>query len=249
MNEANDTYRYDAFISYSHHDKDWVDGWLLPRLEAAGLRICIDFRDFEPGLSSLINMENAVERSRKTLIVLTPAWVKSQWTTFESLLIQTDDPAGRQRRMIPLLLKPCEPPKRIGILTHVNLTQPAEAEFQLQRLVAAITDEPMPDVPRPVALYLGGKQVKPTAPRSTTVDKRALRKAMVQAFSLEELDTICADVEQLLADDGIKLQVNLEIVGGSSKAGKVLNLIGYLDRREYLAPLVTALRRERPGII
>jgi len=101
----------------------------------------------------------------------------------------------------------------------------------------------------PIALYLGGKQVKPTAPRSTTVDKRALRKAMVQTFSLEELDALCADVEQLLADDGIELQVNLEMVGGSSKAGKVLNLIGYLDRRGYLALLVTTLRRERPGII
>lgn len=150
MTEANDAYRYDAFISYSHRDKDWVDGWLLPRLEATGLRVCIDFRDFEPGLPSLVNMENAVERSRKTLIVLTPAWVESQWTTFESLLIQTDDPPGRQRRMIPLRLNPCEPPKRIAMLTYVDFTQPAEAEFQLQRLVAAIRAEPMPDVPRPV---------------------------------------------------------------------------------------------------
>jgi len=54
----------------------------------AGLRVCIDFRDFEPGLPTLVNMENAVERSRKTLIVLTPDWVESEWTTFESLLIR-----------------------------------------------------------------------------------------------------------------------------------------------------------------
>ena len=164
MTEANDTYRYDAFISYSHHDKDWVDGWLLPHLEAAGLRVCIDFRDFEPGLPSLVNMENAVERSRKTLIVLTPAWVESQWTTFESLLIQTDDPAGRQRRMIPLRLKPCEPPKRIAMLTYVDFTQPAEAESQLQRLVKAITAEP-PDVPPPIRERVPGPlPPEPTRP-------------------------------------------------------------------------------------
>jgi len=111
---ANAKFHYDGFISYSHHDKEWVHGWLLPRLEAAGLRVCIDFRDFEPGLPSLINMENAVEHSRKTLIVLTPAWVESEWTAFESLLIQTDDPAGRRARMIPLLLKSCEPPKELS---------------------------------------------------------------------------------------------------------------------------------------
>lgn len=149
MTEANDTYRYDAFIGYSHHDKDWVDSWLLPRLEAAGLCVCIDYRDFEPGLPSLVNMENAVERSRKTLIVLTPAWVESEWTTFESLLVQTDDPAGRRARIIPLRLEPCKPPKRIAMLTYLDFTQPTEAQFQLQRLVTAIRSEPMRDADRP----------------------------------------------------------------------------------------------------
>ena len=155
MTEANDTYEYDAFISYSHHDEDWVHGWLLPQLEAADLRVCIDFRDFEPGVPSLVNMENAVERSRKTLIVLTPAWVESEWTTFESLLIQTDDPAGRRARMIPLLLKPCKPPKRIAMLTYLDFTQPAEVDFQLKRLMAAIRSEPMPDTSPPASEPVG----------------------------------------------------------------------------------------------
>jgi tetratricopeptide (TPR) repeat protein len=135
---------FDIFISYSHHDEDWVRSRLLRRLEAAGLRVCIDFRDFEPGLPSLVNMENAVERSHKTLIVLTPAWVKSEWTAFESLLIQTDDPAGRRRRMIPLLLKPCDPPRRIAMLTYLDFTDPPQFDFQMSRLVRAIK----PDIDR-----------------------------------------------------------------------------------------------------
>lgn len=149
MSTSPDDFQYDVFISYSHNDKDWVHGWLLPRLEAAGLRVCIDFRDFEPGLPSLVNMENAVECSRKTLIVLTPAWVESEWTTFESLLIQTDDPAGRRARMIPLRLKSCDPPKRIAMLTYVDFTQEAETDFQLQRLLAAIRGEPTSGVSPP----------------------------------------------------------------------------------------------------
>ncbi|HUW12775.1 MAG TPA: toll/interleukin-1 receptor domain-containing protein [Anaerolineae bacterium] len=147
--EGNDTYRYDVFISYSDHDREWVQGWLLHRLEETGLRVCIDFRDFELGVASLVNMENAVERSRKTLIVLTPEWVESKWTAFESLLIQTDDPAGRRARMIPLRLEPCEPPKRIAMLTYVDFTQPPEVDFQLRRLVASIRGESMQDIPRP----------------------------------------------------------------------------------------------------
>ena len=42
MNEQTE-YTYDVFISYSHHDEEWVTGTLLPRLEEAGLRVCLTF--------------------------------------------------------------------------------------------------------------------------------------------------------------------------------------------------------------
>lgn len=140
LSEQEDRFRYDAFISYSAEDSAWVRDTLLPYLESEGLRICIENRDFEPGRARLVNIENAVERSLRTLIVLTPEWVKSEWRSFESLLIQSDDPAGQRARMIPLRLETCEPPKRIAMLTPIDLTQPSETEFQLQRLVLAIRD-------------------------------------------------------------------------------------------------------------
>src|SRR5262245_57889517 len=98
---------YDAFISYAHSDKEWVGEWLLPRLEAAGLHICIDHRDFEVGKPTLVNIEHAVEQSRHTILVLSPAWLNSAWTAFETLLAQTGDPAAQCRRLLPLLLRPC----------------------------------------------------------------------------------------------------------------------------------------------
>ncbi len=105
----------------------------------------------------------------------------------------------------------------------------------------------------PIALYQGGKQIEPrgsAAPnRRTAVDKRAVREAIDRAFNLEDLSVLCTDVEQDLADDGISLQVNLETVGGTSKLGKILNLIDYLERRSYLAYLVVAVRRARPGSV
>jgi hypothetical protein len=115
-------YEYDIFISYSHRDGAWVTTELLPRLEGAGLRVCIDERDFKIGTPSLVNMENAVDHSRHTLIVLTPAWVESAWTEFESLLIGVADPAGRRRRMLPVMLERCTPPARIAILTYADFT-------------------------------------------------------------------------------------------------------------------------------
>ncbi len=129
---------YDVFISYSHDDDDWVQNWLLHRLEDAGLSVCIDFRDFDIGVPSLVNIEQAVERSRKTLLVLTPSWVKSEWTSFEALLVQTDDPIGLRRRMLPIMLKPCELPKRIAMLTYADFTKPKRRESELQRIIAAL---------------------------------------------------------------------------------------------------------------
>jgi hypothetical protein len=81
------------------------------------------------------------------------------------------------------------------------------------------------------------------------VDKRALREAIIKNFGQTDLDLLCADVEQDLANDGIDLQVNTAIVGGNSLPAQVLNLIQYLDRRAYLDYLVKAVRRARPGII
>jgi hypothetical protein len=91
-------------------------------------------------------------------------------------------------------------------------------------------------------------------PATDDIDQRVLRVALVNSFSLEELEAICADVEHALETAGVQVMgrsipVNLEIGGGRSKQGKVLNLIQYLDRRGYLGYLVSAVRLHKPGII
>ncbi|HMQ29397.1 MAG TPA: CHAT domain-containing protein [Chloroflexaceae bacterium] len=85
----------------------------------------------------------------------------------------------------------------------------------------------------------------PAAP----VDRRALRELLVATFDIVELEELCSDVQQDLEDSGVRLQVNLEMVGGTRKPAMVLNLIDYLNRRGYLAYLVKAVRRRRPGAI
>jgi hypothetical protein len=146
---------FDVFISYSHSDKEWVQGWLLPELERARLRVCIDSRDFDLGAPSVINMERAVDRSRHTLLVLTPAWMASEWTMFESLLVQTSDPAGRRQRIIPLLLKPCEPPARIAMLTYADFCDDAKHALQLGRVIDAVGGKRnLPELGQPLGRLL-----------------------------------------------------------------------------------------------
>lgn len=136
--QPRDEFSYDVFISYSHVDRKWVWDELLPRLEKARLRTCIDQRDFEIGVPSLVNIERAVDDSRHTLIVLTPDWLKSEWTEFESLLVGTADPAGRRRKLIPLMLKPCSLPPRIAMLTYADFTRRSDREAEMTRLVKSL---------------------------------------------------------------------------------------------------------------
>lgn len=78
------------------------------------------------------------------------------------------------------------------------------------------------------------------------LDKRRLRDVIIKAFSIEDIELLCANVQQDLAGEGIDLQVSLDMIGGSSKPAKVLYLINYLDRRGLLNFLINAVHRERP---
>lgn len=131
-------YLFDVFVSYSSRDKQWVRGWLLQRLEDAGLKVCVDFKSFEPGAPLITEMERCVQRSRKTLLVLSKEYLSSEWCEFESLMTQTLDPGARQRRVIPLILKKCELPNRIEMLTPIWFTAAADEKLSLHRLLQVL---------------------------------------------------------------------------------------------------------------
>jgi len=135
MSRARKTCSRDVFISYSGRDAEWVRTWLLPRLEAAGTTVRVDFRDFRIGLPSQVNMERAVESASATVLVLTPNWVQSEWTQFEALMVYLDHPLNLRQRVLPILLKKCKIPRRLRILTYLDFTRAEERALQFGRLV------------------------------------------------------------------------------------------------------------------
>jgi hypothetical protein len=138
---AETEFKYDVFISYSHKDEEWVRNVLLPTLEKQGLKVCIDYRDFIAGKPAIINMQDASEASHHTLLVLTPRWVESEWTLYESILSRTEDPSGLQRRTIPLLLEKCKPPKFISMLSWVDFTDKKRETEAWQNLFKSLDKE------------------------------------------------------------------------------------------------------------
>ena len=130
-----------VFISYSHKDKEWVRNWLVLKLEAEGIQTYIDYRDFEIGVSSAVNMERAVEQCAKTIIVFSPNQVESEFTLLEGIMLQTIDPVGSKKKILPLMLEECVLPLRLKIYTYADFKDKNNWDFEIEKLIKQIKED------------------------------------------------------------------------------------------------------------
>jgi len=139
-----DGYAYDVFISYRQQEPDrtWVRKVLLPRLEARGLRACIDYRDFRLGVPLVLEMARAVEQSRYTLAILSPAYLAGHFTELESVLAEHLGLEKSQRRLLCAMREPCTP--RLGMRARLWLDMSDDGEFDtnLARLAYELSQAP-----------------------------------------------------------------------------------------------------------
>ena len=84
-------FRFDAFISYCSHDEDWVRKKLVANLEKENnkYKLCLHYHHFIPGRCITDNITAAVQKSRKTVLVVTKKYLKSGWCDFETRFAQT----------------------------------------------------------------------------------------------------------------------------------------------------------------
>ena len=197
-------FKYDVFISYSHKNEVWVMSMLLPRLENAGLKVCIDSRDFEPGKPALLNMQDSIKASRKTLLVLTSNWVKSEWTLFESLLTGTKDPAGLRRRTIPLRLEECKLPEFISMLTWIDFTRADKLDFSWQQLLAALVKSSQRKSKQPGKSLLTSNRIR----------VRLLVDGEISNFDQSQRIDLVSVVAELLEIEKAEVEI-LRVIAGS----------------------------------
>ncbi|KAM4702920.1 uncharacterized protein WCC33_011471 [Rhinophrynus dorsalis] len=123
--------KYHVFISYCSKDSIWVYG-LIHRLEETlpSLKICYHEKNFLPGKTIIDNMTECIQQSQKTLMVLSPDFVRSRWCLFEANLSIFRDCLGN-KTIIPIMLRPCQVPLHLSHLTYLE----AEDDQLLEKLV------------------------------------------------------------------------------------------------------------------
>uniref|UniRef100_A0A1B0CD02 Putative toll-like receptor tollo n=1 Tax=Lutzomyia longipalpis TaxID=7200 RepID=A0A1B0CD02_LUTLO len=119
---------YDAFVSYSSKDEAFVAEDLAPALENGDpqYKLCLHYRDFPIGPYSPDTIVQAVESSRRTIMVLSENFIKSEWCRFEFKSAHHQVLRDRRRRLIVILLgevpqKDLDPDIRLYLKTNTYL--------------------------------------------------------------------------------------------------------------------------------
>lgn len=104
--EDDDGKMYDAFVSYKScpRDEEFVLHQLFPRLEGEfKFKLCMHFRDFIPGEAIANNIVTAIENSRRTIMILSPEYVQSEWCRMEYQKAQ-HEMLKLKHKIIPIVL-------------------------------------------------------------------------------------------------------------------------------------------------
>nr|ACS92620.1 toll-like receptor 1 type 2 [Meleagris gallopavo] len=103
--------QFHAFISYSERDSLWVKNELIPNLEKGEgcIQLCQHERNFIPGKSIVENIINCIEKSYKSIFVLSPNFVQSEWCHYELYFAHHKLFSENSNSLVLILLEPIPP--------------------------------------------------------------------------------------------------------------------------------------------
>ena len=138
-----------TFVSYCHHQGDWVWGRLVPCLKAGGAEVLIDRERFELGKALVGQMDALQDQANKHLLVLSADYLSSPYCCHEMDRAIALDPGFASGIVVPALREACT------LTTSITGPNP---------LYADLRDDRQPDPWNQVLQQCGATGLGTTAP-------------------------------------------------------------------------------------
>ena len=136
-------FRYDAYLSYADRapDSTWVWETLIPWLEREGLRVVVSGASRDPGVPLVVNSERGIQQAKRTLILLSQAYLEDNMAEFENVTAQFMGIEEGSYRLLPVKIEHVDEarlPVRLRMLATLDLADPQRADREFDRLAKAL---------------------------------------------------------------------------------------------------------------
>jgi Tfp pilus assembly protein PilF len=232
----------DFFVSYTTADRPWAE-WIAWELEDAGYSVIVQAWDFGAGSNFVSAMHDAARRARRTVAVLSPAFLESPYCEAEWGAAFREDPTGRERKLVPVRVRACEPKGLLGQIVYVDVAGLSDADARAA-LLKGVNDsraKPVaaPRFPGADRAGEGGRALFPEAGAAIFNVPVTTRVFVGRAQQLQQLE------EGLLADGAVAI-TQVQAIHGMGGVGKTQLAAHYAREHRGEYDVVWWLRAEEP---
>lgn len=123
----------DFFISYTSADRNWAE-WIAWQLEDAGYSTIIQAWDFGPGENFVLAMQKAATEAARTIAVLSPDYLQSQFAAPEWAAAFAQDPTGESSLLVPIRVRKVTLTGLLRPIVYIDLVDCGEEEAKTKLL-------------------------------------------------------------------------------------------------------------------
>nr|MDT0666336.1 toll/interleukin-1 receptor domain-containing protein [Micromonospora sp. DSM 115978] len=117
---ADGDYKWDFFVSYAQADED-LAAWVVELLQDNDHRVHSSYQFDVPGANEIEVVQAGMKQARRTIAVLTTAYVESSVASSQWQFAWGKDPQGVARRLIPIRFEDCEPEVLMQGITPIDM--------------------------------------------------------------------------------------------------------------------------------
>ncbi len=147
----------DFFISYTSTDRSWAE-WIAWQLEQGGFSSVLQAWDFRPGQNFVLNMHNASKGAERTIAVLSPDYLNSNFTQSEWAAAFRQDPKGEKGTLLPVHVRECREQLTglLGPIIYIDLVGLDESDARKKLLEGVKHQSSKPTTPPAFPGQIGG---------------------------------------------------------------------------------------------